>query len=49
MGYIAFFVIHIAQVIRAGWANFRAMVCGYDLVSVDVGQEEPEVRVTHAD
>jgi len=32
MGYVAFFVIHIAQVIRAGWASFRAMVCGYDLV-----------------
>ena len=33
MGYVAFFVIHLAQVIRAGWANFRAMVCGYDLVT----------------
>lgn len=32
MGYAGFFVIHIAQVIRAGWANFRSMVCGYDLV-----------------
>jgi thiosulfate reductase cytochrome b subunit len=34
MGYAGFFLIHIAQVIRAGWANFRAMVCGYDLVKV---------------
>jgi thiosulfate reductase cytochrome b subunit len=32
MGYVGFFVIHIAQVIRAGWANFRSMVAGYDLV-----------------
>jgi thiosulfate reductase cytochrome b subunit len=32
MGYVGFFVIHIAQVIRAGWPNFRAMVSGYDLV-----------------
>ena len=32
MGYAGFFVIHIAQVIRAGWANFRSMVSGYDLV-----------------
>jgi thiosulfate reductase cytochrome b subunit len=31
MGYVGFFAIHIAQVIRAGWANFRSMVCGYDL------------------
>ena len=32
IGYVAFFVIHIGQVIRAGWANFRSMVTGYDLV-----------------
>ena len=49
LGYVAFFVIHIAQVIRAGWANLRAMVCGYDLVSVDVGQEEAKVKVTSGD
>lgn len=49
MGYVAFFAIHIAQVIRAGWANFRAMVCGYDLVSVDIGQEETQAKVTHGD
>ncbi len=36
MGYVGFFVIHIAQVIRAGWTNFRSMVTGYDLV------EKPE-------
>ena len=28
---VLFFVIHIAQVIRAGWNNFRAMVTGYEL------------------
>lgn len=33
LGYVLFFVIHIAQVIRAGWNNFRAMVSGYELVS----------------
>jgi thiosulfate reductase cytochrome b subunit len=32
LGYIAFFVVHIAQVIRAGWNNFRGMVAGYELV-----------------
>ncbi|MCU1329207.1 MAG: thiosulfate reductase [Bryobacterales bacterium] len=31
MGYIGFFVIHIAQVIRAGWPNLRSMISGYDL------------------
>jgi thiosulfate reductase cytochrome b subunit len=32
--YVLFFVVHIAQVIRAGWNNFRAMVTGYELVRV---------------
>jgi thiosulfate reductase cytochrome b subunit len=34
ISYVLFFVIHIAQVIRAGWNNFRAMVTGYELVPV---------------
>ncbi len=32
IGYCGFFVIHIAQVIRAGWNNFRAMITGYEVV-----------------
>jgi thiosulfate reductase cytochrome b subunit len=32
VGYVLFFVVHIAQVIRAGGNNFRAMVSGYELV-----------------
>jgi thiosulfate reductase cytochrome b subunit len=35
VGYAAFFVIHIAQVVRAGWNNFRAMVTGYELVPAE--------------
>jgi thiosulfate reductase cytochrome b subunit len=31
IGYVAFFVIHITQVIRAGWNNFRAMIIGVDV------------------
>jgi DMSO/TMAO reductase YedYZ molybdopterin-dependent catalytic subunit/thiosulfate reductase cytochrome b subunit len=30
MGYVGFFVIHIGQVIRAGWPNFRSMVSGHE-------------------
>jgi len=30
LGYVAFFIIHIAQVIRAGWNNFSAMVIGVE-------------------
>ena len=35
VGYVAFFVIHIAQVVRAGWNNFRAMVIGKELVETE--------------
>ena len=40
LGYVGFFMIHIAQVIRAGWNNFRAMVSGYELISVEEGTHE---------
>lgn len=40
MGYVAFFVVHIAQVVRAGWNNFRAMVTGYELAPVEPPVEE---------
>lgn len=39
MGYVLFFVVHIAQVARAGWNNFRAMVSGYELVAAESGSE----------
>jgi thiosulfate reductase cytochrome b subunit len=32
MGYVAFFVVHILQVVRAGWNNFRAMIAGFEVV-----------------
>ncbi len=31
IGFVAFFVIHILQVIRAGWSNFASMITGYEL------------------
>jgi thiosulfate reductase cytochrome b subunit len=33
LGYVLFFLIHITQVIRAGWNNFRAMVIGVEVAS----------------
>jgi thiosulfate reductase cytochrome b subunit len=30
IGYCLFFVVHLAQVIRAGWKNFQSMVTGYE-------------------
>jgi thiosulfate reductase cytochrome b subunit len=35
IGYVLFFLIHIAQVIRAGWNNLLSMITGYEVVSVD--------------
>lgn len=35
VGYVMFFVVHIAQVIRAGWNNMRSMITGYEIVSTD--------------
>lgn len=32
VGYVLFFVVHVAQVVRAGWNNFRAMVIGWEVV-----------------
>jgi thiosulfate reductase cytochrome b subunit len=39
-GYVLFFLIHVAQVVRAGWNNFRAMVSGYELISCEEGTHE---------
>jgi thiosulfate reductase cytochrome b subunit len=32
MGFLAFFLIHVAQVALAGWNNFRSMVSGDEMV-----------------
>ena len=33
LGYVGLFVIHIRQVARAGWNNFRSMVIGVEVAS----------------
>ncbi len=33
LAYVGFFLVHIAQVVRAGWNNFRAMLTGKELVT----------------
>ncbi len=33
LGFLGFFVIHVGQVIRTGWNNFRSMVAGNEVVS----------------
>jgi thiosulfate reductase cytochrome b subunit len=32
LGYVLFFVIHIIQVLFAGWNNFRSMVAGFEVI-----------------
>jgi thiosulfate reductase cytochrome b subunit len=40
LGYVLFFVIHIMQVARAGWNNFRSMLSGYELAQIEEGPRE---------
>ena len=39
MAYVGFFFVHVAQVVRAGWNNFRAMVIGDELVPYSADAE----------
>ena len=43
IGYVLFFVIHIIQVILAGWNNFRAMVTGFEVVKMPDEQKQVEI------
>jgi len=44
MGFLGFFVVHIVQVLLAGWNNFRAMVSGYEVQRVEAMSAEAERR-----
>jgi len=35
VGYVLFFVVHVAQVIKTGWNNFRAMIIGREVRTYD--------------
>jgi thiosulfate reductase cytochrome b subunit len=35
MSFLAFFLVHVGQVVLAGWNNFRAMVSGREIQSTD--------------
>lgn len=30
--FVMFFLVHIIQVVLAGWSNFRSMITGFDVV-----------------
>jgi thiosulfate reductase cytochrome b subunit len=40
IGYVLFFFIHLIQVLRAGWNNFRSMVTGYEIEQNTGAQHE---------
>lgn len=44
IGYVLFFLVHIIQVIRAGWNNFRAMITGFEVKKIkeETIAEEPK-------
>jgi thiosulfate reductase cytochrome b subunit len=44
IGYVLFFVVHVAQVIRAGWNNFRSMIAGFEVVETPAA---PPASTTH--
>lgn len=37
IAYVGFFLVHVAQVIRAGWNSFRAMIIGYQILPRRIG------------
>ena len=41
VGYVLFFAVHLAQVVRAGWNNFRAMVIGVEVVDDPASEAKP--------
>jgi len=48
VGYCLFFVVHVAQVMRAGWNNFRAMITGYELADEELPELPAEAIVAGA-
>ena len=42
MAFLAFFGVHVAQVVLAGWNNFRAMVSGREVVRAEAPSIEAE-------
>jgi thiosulfate reductase cytochrome b subunit len=41
LGFVAFFVLHLLQVIRAGWPNFTSMVTGYQIEPAQIEPATP--------
>jgi thiosulfate reductase cytochrome b subunit len=44
IGFMAFFLLHVGQVIKTGWNNFRGMVSGYEIRPSDTAPYTEERR-----
>jgi thiosulfate reductase cytochrome b subunit len=40
IGYVLFFLIHIAQVVKTGWNNFQAMVTGFEVFQNPISKDK---------
>ncbi|MBV9264903.1 MAG: cytochrome b/b6 domain-containing protein, partial [Acidobacteriaceae bacterium] len=47
LGYLVFFVVHVLQVIRAGWPNFRGMIAGYEPARAQDPAHAPDALQAH--
>ncbi|HEX8464446.1 MAG TPA: cytochrome b/b6 domain-containing protein [Abditibacterium sp.] len=48
IGFCGFFLVHVLQVVRAGWNNFRAMVTGYEVVPAELAADLPTVETVES-
>ena len=46
IGYVLFFIVHIVQVILAGWNNFQAMVTGFEIIKDKGNTSAPAKEVS---
>jgi thiosulfate reductase cytochrome b subunit len=35
VAFVLFFLVHVAQVVKAGWNNFRSMITGFEITTAD--------------
>ena len=46
IGYVLFFLVHIIQVIIAGWNNFRSVITGFEITGDVTKEVKPETEKT---
>ena len=44
ISFVAFFAVHVFQVVLVGWSNFRSMITGYDIVDAVETEAEPAAQ-----